>query len=235
MAFSRPITDYWNARFSTGDVLHHDAAFEVRVDPGLFGNRQIVVLGHAGRTHAALTPQLAARAGLGRGVIDVEDFRRELVAAGLALHAADYLFYFPDAAQHALRRASSKPGVRPLDERDVAAFAAFQATASAEDLDGAFVELDHWAVYGAFEGDRLLCAASMYPWGGAAIADTGVLTAPAFRGQRHAREVVRAISRHALEHGHEPQYRCQTDNLPSVALAKAAGLALFGTWETLAE
>src|SRR5690348_3809736 len=40
MAFSRPITDYWNARFSTGDVLHHDAAFEVRVDPGLFGNRQ---------------------------------------------------------------------------------------------------------------------------------------------------------------------------------------------------
>lgn len=235
MTFLRPITDYWNARFSTGEVLHHDAAFEVRADPELSGNRQIMVLGHAGRVRAALTPALAARAGLGRAVITAEGFRRQLAAAGLALHTADYLFYFPDVAQHALRHAPSKPGVRPLDARDGAAFAAFQAMASAEDLDGAFVELDHWAVYGAFVGERLVCAASMYPWGNAAIADTGVLTAPAFRGHGHAREVVRAISRHALAHGHEPQYRCQTDNLPSVALARACGLALFGTWETLAE
>ena len=44
---------------------------------------------------------------------------------------------------------------KPDDERDRAAFAVFQASASEPDLDGAYVELDHWAVYGAFDHDRL--------------------------------------------------------------------------------
>ena len=44
---------------------------------------------------------------------------------------------------------------------------------------------------------------------------------------------MRAISRYACEQGYEPQYRCQTDNLASVALAKTAGLTLFGTWEVI--
>ncbi|MNW69357.1 hypothetical protein D3C74_483430 [compost metagenome] len=39
------------------------------------------------------------------------------------------------------------------------------------------------------------------------------------------------MMRHALSRGLEPQYRCQLDNVASVALAAASGLALFGTWE----
>ena len=100
-------------------------------------------------------------------------------------------------------------------------------------LDDAYVELDHWAVFGSFDDGRLVCAASMYPWEDAPIADTGVLTLPSYRGKGHARKVVRAISRYACEQGYEPQYRCQTDNLASVALAKTAGLTLFGTWEVI--
>lgn len=65
------------------------------------------------------------------------------------------------------------------------------------------------------------------------IAETGVLTLPPFRGKGHARNVVRAISRYAYEQGFEPQYRCQLDNQASVALAKAAGLTLFGKWQVV--
>ncbi|WP_373302707.1 GNAT family N-acetyltransferase [Streptomyces atratus] len=51
------------------------------------------------------------------------------------------------------------------------------------------------------------------------MADFGVLTLPAFRGNGHGRHVVRALARHALSRGHEPQYRCQLDNHASVAPA----------------
>jgi hypothetical protein len=232
--FPRAITDFWHALLSTGELLHRDARFEVRINPCMPEQSQIMLLaGTDGRAHAALTPRMAERAGLGRQeTLSAPSFRRKLADAGLALHGADNVFYFPEAAKQALGQ-ESPARVRRLDERDRAAFAVFQASASEQDLDGAYVELDHWAVYGAFDHDRLVCAASMYPWHGAAVADTGVLTLVAFRGQGHARDVVRAISRHALAHGHEPQYRCQTDNLASVSLAKAAGLAWFGTWEVI--
>lgn len=71
-----------------------------------------------------------------------------------------------------------------------------------------------------------------YPWeDNAQIADLGVLTLTPFRGKGHARKVVRSISKYARDQGYEPQYRCQLDNLASTALAKAAGLTLFGKWE----
>ncbi|GGT45227.1 hypothetical protein GCM10010207_51840 [Streptomyces atratus] len=75
-------------------------------------------------------------------------------------------------------------------------------------MDDAYVELAHRAVSGAFADERLVRAASMYPWDDSTVADLGVLTLPSFRGQGHARRVVRAICRHAAGQGHEPQYRC---------------------------
>lgn len=232
--FPRAITDFWHALLSKGELLHRDARFEVRINPCMPEQGQIMLLaGTDGRARAALTPRMAERAGLGRQeTLSAPSFRRKLADAGLPLHGADNVFYFSEAAKQALGQ-ESLARVRRLDERDREAFAVFQASASEQDLDGAYVELDHWAVYGAFDHDRLVCAASMYPWHGAAVEDTGVLTLVAFRGQGHARDVVRAISRHALAHGYEPQYRCQTGNLASVSLAKAAGLAWFGTWEVI--
>nr|WP_237387833.1 hypothetical protein [Xenorhabdus sp. Sc-CR9] len=93
------------------------------------------------------------------------------------------------------------------------------------------MELDHWAVFGSFDRDRLVCSASMYPWDNAKIADLGVLTLAPFRCKGHARKVVRTISKFAHSQGYEPQYRCQLDNAASSALAKATGLTLFGKWE----
>jgi GNAT superfamily N-acetyltransferase len=159
-----------------------------------------------------------------------EALRLRLADIGAALHDPDYVFYLPvEGSADPLGQHNT--ACRQLGEADRAAFEAFQASASEQDLDDAYVELDHWAVFGSFEAGRLACAGSMYPWDNAPIADMGVLTLPALRGKGHACALVRTMSRYARQQGFEPQYRCQMDNLASVALAKASGLMLFGTWE----
>ena len=193
-----------------------------------------------GRVHIALRPEVAEQLELARlPGLSEPLLRQKLSDRALQLHSADLVFHFSAADQKSLRLEQPAPGVRQLNAADAAAFAEFQASASEQDLDDAYVELDHWAVWGAFDGERLVCAASMYPWsadadGQSKIADVGVLTLPPDRGQGHARRVIRAIARHAYEQGYEMQYRCQTDNTASAALARAAGLSLFGSWEVIA-
>jgi RimJ/RimL family protein N-acetyltransferase len=184
---------------------------------------------------AVLTPSVAETLGLSpaRETVTESDFRQALSGAGMALHGADNLFYFTESDKEALLRETAKSDVRRLTQDDAAAFTEFESSASEQDLDAAYVELDHWAVFGAFAQGRLVCAASMYPWGNARIADLGILTLPEFRGRGHARAVVRALCRHAADQGYQPQYRCQLDNEASAALAASSGLTHFGTWEVV--
>ncbi|MGF6174637.1 GNAT family N-acetyltransferase [Ensifer sp. 4252] len=233
--FAQEITEFWRRTFLGGVVLHRDDSFTVSVNPDLSDENRVMMLEATdGQTMAVLTAELADRLNLARRPDLTEPaFRRILDEASVTVHGADYVFYFPEAARSSLMRDKLTSDLRLLTARDEAAFAAFEDAASEQDLEDAYVELVHWAVFGAFEQGRLVCAASMYPWEDAQIADTGVLTLPSFRGKGHARNVVRAISRYAYEQGFEPQYRCQLDNQASAALAKAAGLALFGKWEVI--
>lgn len=237
--FSQMITDFWNAPFADGEVLHDDDVFLLATNPALEDDERVTVLETAGgKVLAALTPTLAAKAGLDRGQkLSEQVFHRRLDEAGIGLHGADYLFYFDESERAALAQERGD-AARRLSERDEAVFSAFEAAASEQDLDDAFVELDHWAVFGSFEQDRLVSAASAYPWRACGrndtrLADIGVLTLAEFRGRGHARKAVRALATYAHEQGYHPQYRCQTDNTSSVALAKAAGLKLFGKWRTI--
>lgn len=157
----------------------------------------------------------------------VAALRERLAGAGVVLHDPDFLFYMTGDA---LPAADPSKAPRQLTEDDRPAFDAFQLEASEQDLEDAFVELDHWAVFGCFDGGRLVSAASACPWENSRIADLGVLTLPDARGRGRARAVVHAINRHSRRQGHEPQYRCQFDNHTSVALAKACGFTLFGEW-----
>lgn len=241
--FSPTIQAFWHASFLVGERLSQDEDFTVVVNPSLGEDRRLMILRRAdGRVHIALRPEVAEQLELARlPGLNEPLLRQELSEHHLQLHGADLVFHFSEADQHSLQLEQPAPGVRLLTAEDAAAFAEFQASASEQDLDDAYVELDHWAVLGAFEGERLVCAASMYPWDDAAdddeqskIADVGVLTLPLERGQGHARRVIRAIARHAYEQGYEVQYRCQTDNAASAALARAAGLSLFGSWEVIA-
>lgn len=235
-SFSPEITDFWSVSFA-GDVLASADRFTVTVNPDLDDDGPAMVLHTAENgVRAVLSPTLAAALPPMAGEMLTEaTLRQALRDAGIVLNGADNLFYFTEADTAVLLREASSDHVRALTTEDAAAFAQFQGSASEEDLDAAYVELDHWLVYGAFDGDRLVCAASMYPWQERQIADLGVLTLASDRGRGHARKVVRAISRAALERGYQPQYRCQLDNHASVALAGAAGLTLFGQWEAPSE
>ncbi len=232
--FSPEIANHWRATFSSGTVMEGEGGFTVAITSALDDDSEAMVLKTADRkVMAAVTPALAEKLAMSaRRDLSEPVFLRMLQEAGITLHDADYIFYLAEGEKAALLRERPASSVRLLTADDAAVFAAFQSSAPEEDLDAAYVELDHWLVFGAFEGDRLACAASMYPWKEESrLVDMGILTLATHRGKGHARSVVRAISRHALGQGYEPQYRCQLDNPASAALAKAAGLTLFGEWQ----
>lgn len=209
--------------------------FTVAVNAGLREDRRVMLLRTAdGAVRAVLTPSLADAIRLSELRLRNEtDLRRILSEAGVSFNGPDNLFYFARGDLDTLLAEEPYPGVRQLSNADAELFAQFQSEAPEQELDEAYVELDHWAVFGVFVKDRLVTAASMYPWGNARIADLGVLTLPAYRRYGHARAVVRALCKHAVEQGYEPQYRCQLGNHASIAVAKAAGLTHFGTWDVI--
>ena len=203
----------------------------------------------------AVTPDRARELSLTAGAApDAADLAARIAHAGITLNDPDYVFYFstdeartlgdhpaPSDVQNSDSPHIDSPHMdsphsvttRQLTADDQAAFAQFEADAPADDLDEAYVELDHWLVYGTFVEGRLAAASSMYPWGVTHLADVGVITLPEFRGRGLGTATVRAISARAFELGFEPQYRCQIDNTASVALAKTSGFTLFGEWKVI--
>jgi hypothetical protein len=93
-----------------------------------------------GRTMAVLTPELADRLNLPRQRdIRPQAFRRRLPETSVTLNGADYLFYFAEAGRRSPVREDLALDVRRLMACDEAAFSAFEAASSEQDLDGAFV------------------------------------------------------------------------------------------------
>jgi RimJ/RimL family protein N-acetyltransferase len=232
--FSRTVIDYWLSHDSgVDDVMAGE--YRVVVDDSLPANRSLTILEPVGGGGIlTLTPALAASLDLTAGsTVGGQALRSALEAANVSLNGADHLFYLP-TGEHAVARVEVVPeGTRQLTETDAETFAQFTAAAPADDMDEAFVELDHWLVFGTFADGRLVSAASMYAWNGTQLADLGVITLPEYRGRGMARRTVRAMSARALTDGYEPQYRCQLDNEASIALARAAGFTQFGTWDVI--
>jgi RimJ/RimL family protein N-acetyltransferase len=200
----------------------------------LTAERRVMILRTADTMRAVLTPDVATQLDLPTGQSWSEQvLRSALVAAHLLLHPPDAIHYVTDEARSALTSEVGPSDVRRLTGDDRGAFSVFVTSAPEQDLDDAGVELDHWAVLGAFDRERLVCVASMYPWDGSRLADLGVLTLPGYRGRGLARAVVRECCRFAYRQGHELQYRCQVDNVASRALAVSAGLTWFGDWEVI--
>lgn len=233
--FSKTITGFWWRQFLNGDVYYRDEVFTVAINPELSEDSRVMMLETPdGQVKVVLTPDMAEKIGLyQQKELSEQAFRQKLDESGVSMHGADYLFYFSEGDKNVLMQENIADGLLQLTEQDDNVFSEFQSSASEQDLDDAYVELDHWAVFGSFEQGRLVSAASMYPWENAQIADLGVLTLAPFRGKRHACKVVRSICRYAYNQGYEPQYRCQLDNHASVSLAKAAGLTLFGKWDVI--
>lgn len=230
--FTAIVTDHWVP--ARAAHVPEEEAFVV-VDPDLPANRAVsVVRLEDGPTIVAVSAGQAERIGLDDGeTIPADEATTRIAAAGVALNDPDHLFYLPVEEQEAIAAEGHGIHTRRLTAGDAPAFADMVAAAPAHELDEAFVELDHWLVVGTFVDARLAAVASMYPWGATHLADLGVITLPEFRGRGLARVTVRALSAEALARGYEPQYRCQLDNAPSIALAIAAGFRRLGEWTVI--
>ncbi|MDL9980609.1 GNAT family N-acetyltransferase [Microbacterium sp. ASV49] len=216
------VEEFWRTQFATEP--YRGGGFALTANPTLEEDRRAMLLVAADGTETAVvSPALA-----GVTATDAASFRAASAEAGARLHDPDLVHYL--AADDRIGEETGHD-IRLLTSADEDAFAAFEAGASEQDLDDAYVELDHWAVVGAFDGDELVCAASAYPWDDTQLADLGVLTLESHRGRGIARRVVRALAGEIIARGYEPQYRCQVDNAASIALARRAGFEVYGTWE----
>lgn len=220
-----------------GDRPEKSGRIRVVIDPDLPVERSYSLLRVAGGPATlSLSSAQAALLRLQDGEhVEDADLSERIHGAGIALEDTVHVYYLAPEERALLETETSPPGTRLLTSDDAAAFAALVADCPEEDLDEAYVELDHWLVLGTFLGDRLVSAGSLYPWDDSRIADLGVITLPGVRGRGFGRQTVRAMSAAALERGFEPQYRCQHDNAASVALARAAGFTLLGEWVVIAE
>jgi GNAT superfamily N-acetyltransferase len=221
----------WIDPFAGGTEIRALHGFRLaRVEDPLEGFA-VQILTRPSGTSALVSDEIAEVEGVRQATSETE-LRAALAAAGIEMNGADHLFFLPDGRKEEVRAADDAPHVRRLTAADEALFAAFEESAPEADVDEAWVELDHWAVFGAFDGDLLVAAGSAVPFReDSLLADIGVLTLPSRRGQGHARAIVLALARHALAQGYEPQYRCQLDNTSSVILAERSGFLSIGTWD----
>ncbi|MDR2230263.1 MAG: GNAT family N-acetyltransferase [Flavobacteriaceae bacterium] len=235
--FSKQVTDFWKEEMN-GDLWYEDDSFTLMINEDLEEDGQIMLLESADRqrVNAVITSAIMKRIGLMvNDSLSESVFLQLLKDAGISLHGADYIYYYQEENKKKLLETVTIETIRLLNASDADAFEYFVSSASEQDLDDAYVELDHWVVFGSFEDGKLVSAASMYPWGDdVKIADLGVLTLPDYRGKGHARNLVHTICKYTLQQGYEPQYRCQIDNHASVALAAASGLTLYGKWDLIA-
>lgn len=231
--FGEAVLQFWRTPFM-GAVLYEDAALRVVANPALGDDERVTVLRSQidGSTAIAVSPDVAA-ALEAQGLFGFPDkltvavLREALSRIGIRMHGADNLYYLPLGAKEQVLAEGEPADIRRLGASDAGLFARFEDQVEVQDREAAQVGLADWCVYGVLDrAGELLCVGSTYPWGGAVLADIGVLTRASARGRGHAKRLVRAMA-----HQHELQYRSRLDNPASMALAQAAGLALFGSWE----
>ncbi|MCQ4088499.1 GNAT family N-acetyltransferase [Saccharibacillus sp. JS10] len=229
--FSDKVNDYWLPSVDRPQ----SGKYVVSIDAELPASRSVMLLDLIGSGgFLTVLPDIAQQIGLKSGdQIDADQLFKTLQQANIPLNGIDQLFYLPIEEQKLLREESFSGEVRQLTADDASVFEAFVSEAPENDLDEAFVELDHWLVFGCFAEGRLVSAASMYPWSGTSFADLGIITLPQFRGRGFGRQTVRAISAQAMKLGYEPQYRCHPDNVSSARLAEASGFSMFANWDVI--
>ncbi len=224
------VIEYWQQAFGSGRCVFDDGRVSLRTDESLGETDVMILTRRDGTAAVAIAPALARRTGLSDTTpMPIAAIRARLSEHGIRLHDPDHLFYRVPSPV----RSSGQHTVRRLGPGDSNAFEEFRGAASAQDMDAAWVEFDHPVVFGGFDGDRIVCAASMLRWHESPLGDLGVLSLLEARGRGLGRAVVGAIADHAVAAGLEPQYRCQTNNLASVALARSAGFESLGEWEVI--
>lgn len=235
--FAEAIYQYWQEPF-TGHTVYSDEHLSISVNPALDADEGVTILHTISNTHTyvALLPDIA-HALRTNGTLDESALLTEhtlrlgLRNLGIVMHGADHLYYLPNSLRESWLLTPQNPHIRQLTEDDAMLFSNLEYHTTDQELDQAQVALDDWAVFGVTDNNQLVSAASIYPWGNTNILDIGVLTLATARGKGHATRLLRAVGQYVMSQSGELQYRSQADNLASIALAEASGLALFGYWE----
>lgn len=133
-------------------------------------------------------------------------------------HDVDLIHYLPPLA---LPDLTVPPpfSVRALTLADQAQLATLHNHCTPEEVDNAYVEIDHEIVFGCFHGTELVAATSGYRIAG--FMDIGVLTHLKFRKLGLGNLVVAALSAWAIAHNIIAQYRCNIHNPGSMGIARA--------------
>ena len=145
---------------------------------------------------------------------------------------ADAGFIFHLDPEHLVPRTPQAPiTLRRMTTGDRPALQGLFRSCAPEEVDDAFVEVDHEIACACFEGARMVAAGSGYRRNG--FMDLGVLTHPTYRGRRLAPALVSALSRQSILKDVIPQYRCDQTNAASRRVAEASGFTLFFITEAL--
>lgn len=86
--------------------------------------------------------------------LNFEKFMNTLKGQHIFLYGADCIFYFPENEKVEILNLNYNEDIRPLTQDDSVCFSTFESLSTEEDLDGAFVELDHWKVFGILEREK---------------------------------------------------------------------------------
>ncbi|PUB32680.1 hypothetical protein C8J95_10481 [Elizabethkingia sp. YR214] len=163
--FSKQVTAFWKEEMN-GDLWYKDDSFTLMINEDLEEDGQVMLLESADKqsVNAVVTPAIMKRIGLTvNDSLSESAFLQLLKNAGISLHGADYIYYYQEENKKKLLEAESIETIRRLNALDAEAFEYFVSSASEQDLDDAYVELNHWVVFGSFEDGKLVSAASMYP------------------------------------------------------------------------
>lgn len=234
--FSDVVHRYWKSQMINGDIVHFDELLTLVSNPKLDDSYKMMILEMTNKhIMVVANPVVASELKLSNlKEYSIASLRKEISKCKLVLHPADYIYYLPYNKVPNTPEAEDGIIIRVLNrEFDKQVFNQFESICTEDDLDGAYVSLDHWVVYGAFDKGILIGVCSMYTWDSTKLADLGVIIADPYRGRGIGTRLVKTISRDVVSKGYVPQYRCQTDNKPSIALAEASGFDLFGEWEVI--
>ncbi|WP_435299247.1 GNAT family N-acetyltransferase [Timonella sp. A28] len=229
---SQATYEAWFVPFHSGRVLYDDGSVKIVENTKMRAqDKAMVMMLEDGSTLCALN------AGLGMTLpaknaaqLTREDLLRMVGKLPGKMYDADYIFSYTPASLESLVAGEDPASIRMLGPDDDELFQTFQAQASEDDKEEAYVELDHWSVVGLFEDDELVAVSSAYPWGSTSMADIGVLTLEKARGRGYGRVVVQAMARNIVARGYEPLYRCDMTNSASSATARSAGFTEIGQW-----
>lgn len=122
--------------------------------------------------------------------------------------------------------------VRQLSMKDKKDLDALHKACPFDEVDNAYVHIDHELAFGAFFEHKLVSAASAYDWRGFAV-DAGVLTRPDFRRKGLGKAVISAICEKEIVNDRIMQYRAHIELISSWKIPESLGFKRYYKEETL--